>query len=194
MLVAYESGRREPIRRGKECRFQKVFSDAHAPTCAPRASTCNRSDNQWSLRVRFRSRSRRCFRPWPGKTARRGVFRILGRSLSQPTVSLQGNLMQRVKTAAARGFRKPSVFEAKRARKPRRQVLLGDVSSHVRLPRSQVQEGGGSTKRTRNYFSELGSERSLGDFLLSNETIFCAEGGTGTAPSRTIAVALTFFP
>jgi hypothetical protein len=90
--------------------------------------------------------------------------------------------MRNVKTVIAREFKRPSVFEAKRARKPRRQVLLGDVSSHVRLPRSQVQEGGGSTKRARNYFSELGSERSLGDFLLSNETNFCADGGTGTAP------------
>ena len=45
-----------------------------------------------------------------------------------------------------------------------------------------------------NYFSELGSERFFGDFLSSNETSFCPEDGTGTAPSRTIFSAANFFP
>src|ERR1700722_6052337 len=52
----------------------------------------------------------------------------------------------------------------------------------------------GNLWRARNYLSELGSERFLGDFLCSSETSFCPEGGTGTAPLRIISSAVSFFP
>src|ERR1700674_3695197 len=55
-------------------------------------------------------------------------------------------------------------------------------------------QGRGNHRRARNYFSDSGSERFLGDFLLSRETSFCPDGGTGTAPLRMISVAVNFFP
>src|SRR5258708_24667553 len=40
--------------------------------------------------------------------------------------------------------------------------------------------------------SDAGSDRFLGDFLLRVEINSCAEGGTDTAPLRTISSASTF--
>src|ERR1700722_3590892 len=54
--------------------------------------------------------------------------------------------------------------------------------------------GRGNHGRARNYFSEFGSERFLGDFFSRMETSFRPEGGTGAAPFRIISVAVNFFP
>src|SRR5579883_1318538 len=43
-------------------------------------------------------------------------------------------------------------------------------------------------------FSEAGSDRFFGDFWFKYATIFCAEGGTATAPLEMIASASSFFP
>lgn len=49
--------------------------------------------------------------------------------------------------------------------------------------------------RRRDYsFRELGSERFLGLFLFSNPISSCPEGGTATAPLRTMLSASIFFP
>ena len=44
------------------------------------------------------------------------------------------------------------------------------------------------------YFNELGSDKFLGLFLFKYTTIFCADGGTGTAPLKMISSAVTFLP
>src|SRR5882672_4224466 len=44
--------------------------------------------------------------------------------------------------------------------------------THVGRPDATPRKGMASRERARNYFSESGSERFLGDFLLSKETIF----------------------
>jgi hypothetical protein len=49
--------------------------------------------------------------------------------------------------------------------------------------------------RIRNdYLSESGSERFFGDFWFKYATIFCAAGGTATAPLKTMDSASTFLP
>ena len=102
--------------------------------------------------------------------------------------------MQRVKIATARGFKKPAYSKLCAPASGNDNFFLV-LSFHTRA-RSGARslKDAAPPERARNHFSELGSERFLGDFLSSKETIFLAEGGTGTAPSRTIAVALTFFP
>ena len=74
--------------------------------------------------------------------------------------------------------------------------VLADLSLHIRAPARvpRLLQRAAALEQAQNYFSELGSERFLGDFLSSKETNFCPEGGTGTAPSITICVAVTFLP
>jgi hypothetical protein len=165
-----------------------------APSDGLPANTRNPWGSRCSLPARFRNRWRRFSRPWPDNTARRGVFRKSGRSFCQPMVQLPGNLVRHRKGAAPE-FEPLSLVEAGRARKPQRINRFGFFSGHTCAHRGATSsKGRGAPERGRNYFKDSGSERFLGDFLLSKETSSCPDGGTGTAPSRIICFAVSFFP
>jgi hypothetical protein len=73
-----------------------------------------------------------------------------------------------------------------------REILPGRLPHTTALARSSC----GRMLRfpVGSYLSDSGSERFFGECWLSKETNFWPEGGTETAPSRTICLAVTFFP
>ena len=87
-----------------------------------------------------------------------------------------------------------SVFEASVVRKASCQ-FPDYFRAHARPRwRGGFEQRAAFPERAQVYFNDSGSDRFLGDFLLSKATIFCADDGTGAAPCRTICVAVSFFP
>src|SRR5262249_25138046 len=72
--------------------------------------------------------------------------------------------------------------------------FVGEETESEYLELRGYSQGTGLAWGRRYSCREAGSERFLGDFLLSTETSSCAEGGTGTAPFRTMSTAATFLP